>query len=111
VGAPPDRHLAASDAYPVPALTAEQVRDWLARPVVGRDGTERPRATSTKRTETGCLKAFWRFLADTYGVPNIMAEVKMPPHARRLRPKSVTRKQVNDLLDTFPPSLNGRWCC
>jgi integrase len=80
------------DAYPVPELTVEQVRDWLARPVIGRDGTQRQRSAGTKRTETGALKAFWRFLA----------EVKMPPHPRRLRPKSVTRKQVNDLLGTFP---------
>jgi site-specific recombinase XerD len=90
-------------AHPQPdKLTPEQVRDWLNRPVGDRFHAHGPRAVSTKRTEIGCLKACWRFLADSYGLTNIMAEVAMPPKPKRLRPKSVTRAQVNELLSTLP---------
>lgn len=93
------RTLKAFEAsFPSPfAVSPEDVRAWIARPLL--DGS--PRAATTRRTEVGCLKALWRFLHETYDVPNVMAEVPFPPRPQRLRPSSISRAQVNDMLSTI----------
>jgi site-specific recombinase XerD len=80
------------------SVTAEQVCDWLTRPAGDRFHSERPRAQGTKRKEHGCLKAFYRNLHEQLGVSNVMAEIRTPSKPRRLRPKKLSRQQVNEII-------------
>lgn len=84
--------------HPSPyGLTSDLIAAWLARPT--KDG--RARAVNTRRSEVGTLKAFWRWLHSEYAATNIMADVRMPPKPRRVRPRAISRAQVNDLLDVI----------
>jgi integrase/recombinase XerD len=84
---------ALQNVYPDPfKVSAEELKSWIAR------GDHAP---NTQRTETGCLKSFYRWLSVTYGVQNIMAEVTFPPRPQRIRPRSLSRSQVNEVIDAL----------
>jgi integrase/recombinase XerD len=80
-------------AFPSPfGIQPQQVREWIARD---------DHAPNTQRTETGCLKGFWRWLNEEYSAVNIMADVPFPPRPQHIRPRSITRAQVNEVIDAL----------